>query len=227
MPGPGRHPQQTRHEQPHEGDDPGHRDRGRRQQRAGGGRTEVSEGSSAAEDGFGFPLAKAELKPGARKVNASFRGKVRFTYAAHGGLDIAFGAVRVEASGAKGALYVDVATPQGVKRNVEFASLDLSRADFTPRKDVVRLTAVPASFTAAGGGRERRRLDDRRLPRRHRLLRPDGTAARRRGRASGDRGGGGVRGPPPDRPRPRLTPTRTAGPHPSGRVRPCGRRRCC
>ncbi|WP_371652405.1 MULTISPECIES: HtaA domain-containing protein [unclassified Streptomyces] len=117
---------------------------------AGGGSTAVSEGATASKDAFGFPLSKGELKPDARKVNASFRGSVRFTYAAHGNLDIAFGAVRIEAAGAKGALYVDVTTPQGVKRNVEFASLDLSRADFTARKDVVRLTAVPAAFTADG-----------------------------------------------------------------------------
>ncbi|GAA0602919.1 HtaA domain-containing protein [Streptomyces crystallinus] len=117
---------------------------------ASGGSTTVSEGATAAKSAFGFPLDKAELKTDARKVNASFRGKVRFTYAAHGGLDIAFGAVRIEASGTKGSLYVDVSTPQGVKRNVEFASLDLSRADFTPRKDVVRLSAVPAAFTADG-----------------------------------------------------------------------------
>ncbi|MFI1100085.1 HtaA domain-containing protein [Streptomyces melanogenes] len=117
---------------------------------AGGGNTAVSGGATASKDSYGFPLDKGELKADARKVNASFRGNVRFTYAAHGNLDIAFGAVRVEASGAKGALYVDVTTPQGVKRNVEFASLDLSRADFTARKDVVRLNAVPAAFTADG-----------------------------------------------------------------------------
>ncbi|PKV85459.1 HtaA domain-containing protein [Streptomyces sp. TLI_146] len=117
---------------------------------AGGGNTAVSEGATASKDSFGFPLDKGELKADARKVNASFRGDVRFTYAAHGNLDIAFGAVRIAASGAKGALYVDVTTPQGVKRNVEFASLDLSRADFTARKDVVRLSAVPAAFTADG-----------------------------------------------------------------------------
>ncbi|WP_329398360.1 HtaA domain-containing protein [Streptomyces melanogenes] len=117
---------------------------------ASGGNTTVSEGATASKDSFGFPLGKGELKADARKVNASFRGNVRFTYAAHGNLDIAFGAVRIEASGAKGALYVDVTTPQGVKRNVEFASLDLSRADFTARKDVVRLSAVPAAFTADG-----------------------------------------------------------------------------
>ncbi|WHM38956.1 HtaA domain-containing protein [Streptomyces sp. BPTC-684] len=117
---------------------------------ASGGKTTVSEGATASKDSFGFPLDKGELKADARKVNTSFRGNVRFTYAAHGNLDIAFGAVRIEASGAKGALYVDVTTPQGVKRNVEFASLDLSRADFTARKDVVRLTAVPAAFTADG-----------------------------------------------------------------------------
>lgn len=117
---------------------------------ASGGNTTVSEGATAAKDSFGFPLDKGELKTDARKVNASFRGNVRFTYAAHGNLDIAFGAVRVEASGAKGSLYVDVTTPQGVERNVQFASLDLSRADFTARKDVVRLTSVPAAFTADG-----------------------------------------------------------------------------
>ncbi|MFI1176566.1 HtaA domain-containing protein [Streptomyces melanogenes] len=117
---------------------------------ASGGNTTVSEGATASKDSFGFPLDKGELKADARKVNASFRGNVRFTYAAHGNLDLAFGAVRIAASGAKGALYVDVTTPQGGKRNVEFASLDLSRADFTARKDVVRLNAVPAAFTADG-----------------------------------------------------------------------------
>ncbi|GGP40201.1 HtaA domain-containing protein [Streptomyces melanogenes] len=117
---------------------------------ASGGNTTVSEGATAAKDSFGFPLDKGELKADARKVNASFKGNVRFTYAAHGNLDLAFGAVRIAASGAKGALYVDATTPQGVKRNVEFASLDLSRADFTARKDVVRLNAVPAAFTADG-----------------------------------------------------------------------------
>ncbi|MFD9796271.1 HtaA domain-containing protein [Streptomyces sp. NPDC059070] len=117
---------------------------------AGGGRTEVAEGASATTDSFGFPLDKGELRKDTRTVNASFNGKVRFTFAAHGNLDIAFGAVRVEAAGTKGTLLVDVTTPQGVKKDVKFASLDLSKADFTARANVVRLTAIPAAFTADG-----------------------------------------------------------------------------
>ncbi|MFC7309775.1 HtaA domain-containing protein [Streptomyces monticola] len=112
--------------------------------RTAGGAKQLSGGS-----GYEFPYAKADLDSGAKKLDASFGGSVRFLYKAHG-IDMKFGDIKVETNGAKGTLLVDVTTPKGTNDDVAFATLDLSKASYTAKDDVVLLDKVPAKFTAAG-----------------------------------------------------------------------------
>ncbi|WP_399924666.1 HtaA domain-containing protein [Streptomyces kanamyceticus] len=114
-----------------------------------GGEVTVAGGAEKISGGYKFPHAKATVDPGAKKVDASFGGSVRFTYKAHG-IDMKFSDLKVRANGSKGTLIADVTTPKGTNNDVRFATLDLAKASYRAKGDVVRLTRVPAAFTAAG-----------------------------------------------------------------------------
>ncbi|MGW7083360.1 HtaA domain-containing protein [Streptomyces sp. NPDC054871] len=120
----------------------------RRYIESGGGAT-LSGGAEKNDNGYDFPYAKGDVDSDAKKLNASFGGAVRFQYKAHG-IDMKFGDIKVAADGAKGTLTVDVTTPKGTNNDVKFATLDLSKASYAAKDDVVVLDKVPAAFTAAG-----------------------------------------------------------------------------
>ncbi|MFD9907079.1 HtaA domain-containing protein [Streptomyces sp. NPDC059063] len=114
-----------------------------------GGEVKTAKGAKKKANGYDFPYAKADWKAGAKKLNASFGGSVRFLYKAHG-IDMTFSDVKIKASGTKGTLYVDVKTPTRTSNDVEFATLDLSGVSYAAKNDVVLFKKVPARFTAAG-----------------------------------------------------------------------------
>ncbi|MEV0117737.1 HtaA domain-containing protein [Streptomyces sp. NPDC050844] len=120
----------------------------RRYIESGGGAT-LSGGAEKNDNGYDFPYAKADLDADAKKLTASFGGAVRFAYKAHG-IDMKFSDIKVAADGAKGTLTVDVTTPKGTNDDVKFATLDLSKASYEAKDDVVLLDKIPAAFTAAG-----------------------------------------------------------------------------
>ncbi|MFI6347104.1 HtaA domain-containing protein [Streptomyces sp. NPDC050560] len=114
-----------------------------------GGDITVGDGASDNGDGFDFPYATGTLDADAKKLTAAFDGTARFTYPAHG-IDMTFGAPEIEAEGAKGTLKLDVTTPEGTDKGVEFATLDLGKASYEADGDVLLLDKVPAALTAAG-----------------------------------------------------------------------------
>ncbi|MGW8331360.1 HtaA domain-containing protein [Streptomyces sp. NPDC055897] len=114
-----------------------------------GGGTKAADGAKKQGDLFDFSLGKADLDAKARTLDAAFKGSVNFSYPAHQ-LDMTFSDLKVKATGDKGTLTLDVTTPKGRRDDIAFATLDLSRADYTVKNDVVRLAAVPAAFTAEG-----------------------------------------------------------------------------
>ncbi|GAA3081407.1 HtaA domain-containing protein [Streptomyces rectiviolaceus] len=120
----------------------------RRYIESGGGAT-LSGGAEKNDNGYDFPYAKADVDSDAKKLTASFGGAVRFQYKAHG-IDMKFSDIKVAADGAKGTLTLDVTTPKGTDNDVKFATLDLSKASYAAKDDVVVLDKVPAAFTAAG-----------------------------------------------------------------------------
>lgn len=120
----------------------------RRYIESGGGAT-LSGGVEKNDNGYDFPYAEGDVDSEAKKLTASFGGAVRFQYKAHG-IDMKFSDIKVAADGAKGTLSVDVTTPQGTNNDVKFATLDLSKASYAAKDDVVVLDKVPAAFTAAG-----------------------------------------------------------------------------
>ncbi|MEV2249242.1 HtaA domain-containing protein [Streptomyces sp. NPDC050147] len=120
----------------------------RRYIESGGGAT-LSGGAEKNDNGYDFPYAEGDVDSDAKKLNASFGGAVRFEYKAHG-IDMKFSDIKVAADGAKGTLSVDVTTPKGTNNDVKFATLDLSKASYAAKDDVVVLDKVPAAFTAAG-----------------------------------------------------------------------------
>ncbi|MEV0524891.1 HtaA domain-containing protein [Streptomyces sp. NPDC050439] len=120
----------------------------RRYIESGGGAT-LSGGAEKNDNGYDFPYADGDVDSDAKKLNASFGGAVRFAYKAHG-IDMKFSDIKIAANGAKGTLSVDVTTPKGTADNVKFATLDLSKASYAAKNDVVVLDKVPAAFTAAG-----------------------------------------------------------------------------
>lgn len=61
-----------------------------------------------------------------------------------------FGNVRVNTQGDKGTLVLDVKTAAGVKANIPFATLDLSKADYKTKNGVLTLNAVRTALTAEG-----------------------------------------------------------------------------
>ncbi|MER5488679.1 HtaA domain-containing protein [Streptomyces sp. NPDC002812] len=117
-------------------------------QRAGGTVT-PADGAVANGDSFAFAGGKGTLDTKARKLNATFAGNLRFQYAAHG-IDMTFGNIRINAEGAKGTLVLDVKTAAGVKANIPFATLDLSKAEYKTRNGVLTLNAVRTALTAEG-----------------------------------------------------------------------------
>ncbi|MFD4480290.1 HtaA domain-containing protein [Streptomyces sp. NPDC058471] len=120
----------------------------RRYIESGGGAT-LSGGAKKNGNGYAFPYAKGEVDSDAKKLTASFGGAVRFQYKAHG-IDIKLSDLKVAANGTKGTLTVDVTSPKGKNNDVKFATLDLAKASYTAKNDVVVLDKVPAAFTAAG-----------------------------------------------------------------------------
>ncbi|MEV0317907.1 HtaA domain-containing protein [Streptomyces sp. NPDC050658] len=120
----------------------------RRYVESGGGAT-LSGGAEKNDNGYDFPYAKGDVDSDAKKLTASFGGAVRFQYKAHG-IDMKFGDIKVAANGTKGTLTVDVTTPKGTNNDVKFATLDLSKASYKAKDDVVLLDKIPAAFTAAG-----------------------------------------------------------------------------
>jgi len=120
----------------------------RRYVESGGGAT-LSGGAKKNSNGYDFPYAKGDVDSDAKKLTASFGGAVRFQYKAHG-IDMKFSDIKVAANGTKGTLTLDVTTPKGTNNDVKFATLDLSKASYTAKDDVVVLSKVPAAFTAAG-----------------------------------------------------------------------------
>ncbi|MET9855102.1 HtaA domain-containing protein [Streptomyces sp. NPDC006450] len=61
-----------------------------------------------------------------------------------------FANVRINAVGGKGTLVLDVKTAAGVKANIPFATLDLSKADYKTKNGVLTLNAVRTALTAEG-----------------------------------------------------------------------------
>lgn len=120
----------------------------RRYIESGGGAT-LSGGAEKNDNGYDFPYADGDVDSEAKKLNASFGGAVRFAYKAHG-IDMKFSDIKVAANGTKGTLTLDVTTPKGTADDVRFATLDLSKASYAAKDDVVVLDKVPAAFTAAG-----------------------------------------------------------------------------
>ncbi|MFE9118009.1 HtaA domain-containing protein [Streptomyces sp. NPDC007172] len=114
-----------------------------------GGGIKAADGAKKNGDLFDFSLGRADLDAKARTLDAAFKGSVNFGYPAHQ-LDMTFSDLKVKATGGKGTLVLDVTTPKGKKDDIAFATLDLSRADYTAKDGVVRLAAVPAAFTAEG-----------------------------------------------------------------------------
>ncbi|MFZ3497297.1 HtaA domain-containing protein [Streptomyces sp. 5.8] len=114
-----------------------------------GGTVTPTDGAVANGDSFAFAGGKGTLDTKAQKLNATFAGNLRFQYAAHG-IDMTFGNVRINAEGAKGTLVLDVKTAAGVKANVPFATLDLSKAEYKTKDGVLTLNAVRTALTAEG-----------------------------------------------------------------------------
>ncbi|MFE9247710.1 HtaA domain-containing protein [Streptomyces sp. NPDC007088] len=114
-----------------------------------GGGAELAGGAQAKNGVYDFPYASGTVDPEGERADVAFGGSVRFTYQAHG-IDMRFSDIKIDAKGPAGTLTLDVTTPQGAKDDVEFAKLDLSRARYTAKNDLVVLDRVPATFTAAG-----------------------------------------------------------------------------
>ncbi|MEU6125439.1 HtaA domain-containing protein [Streptomyces sp. NPDC047123] len=114
-----------------------------------GGKATVAGGAKKTPTGYRFPHAEAEVRSAAKKADATFKGSVRFTYAAHG-IDMKFSDIKVRARGTKGTLLVDVTTPRRTSNDVKFATLDLAKASYRPKNGVVVLDKLPATLTAAG-----------------------------------------------------------------------------
>ncbi|WP_327252475.1 HtaA domain-containing protein [Streptomyces sp. NBC_01244] len=114
-----------------------------------GGTVTPAAGAVANGDSFAFGGGKGTLDTKARKLNATFAGNLRFQYPAHG-IDMTFGNVRINAEGGKGTLVLDVKTAAGVKANIPFATLDLSKADYKTKNGVLTLNAVRTALTAEG-----------------------------------------------------------------------------
>ncbi|MER7176321.1 HtaA domain-containing protein [Streptomyces mesophilus] len=116
---------------------------------SGGGEVKTAGGAKKVADGYEFPYKSAEFDAKGKKVDAGFDGSVQFLYTAHG-IDMTFSDVKVKTNGTGGTLLVDVKTAKGTQNDVEFATLDLAKATYTVKDDVLLLDKIPAAFTAAG-----------------------------------------------------------------------------
>lgn len=116
---------------------------------ASGGDATLADGAKAKNGVYDFPYESGTVDPAGEKADAGFGGSVRFAYKAHG-IDMKFSDLRIAAKGATGSLTVDVTTPKGTANDVKFATLDLSKATYTAKNEVVVLDKVPAAFTEAG-----------------------------------------------------------------------------
>ncbi|WP_052029214.1 HtaA domain-containing protein, partial [Streptomyces aurantiacus] len=114
-----------------------------------GGSVQASGGAKKTSAGYDFPHAKAAWNAGAKKIDASFGGSVRFLYKGHG-IDMKFSDLKVRARGKTGTLTADVKAQGRTSNDVKFATLDLSRASYKAKGDVVLLSKVPTRLTAAG-----------------------------------------------------------------------------
>ncbi|MFE2012543.1 HtaA domain-containing protein [Streptomyces sp. NPDC059491] len=114
-----------------------------------GGTVTPSGGARRNGSSYDFGFAKADLDADARKAEAAFSGKLAFSCAAHG-IDWTIGDLKVTVDGTTGTLTADVTTAGGTRDDVAFADLDLSKADWTAKKGVVTLAAIPARLTADG-----------------------------------------------------------------------------
>ncbi|MFB7058321.1 HtaA domain-containing protein [Streptomyces vinaceus] len=115
----------------------------------GGGSVTPAGGAVASGDTFAFALGKGELDVKKQKLSAAFAGNLRFQRADHG-VDMTFSNVRVNAEGKKGTLVLDVTSPTATRKDVPFATLDLSKAEYRTSGGLLTLNAVPAAFTAEG-----------------------------------------------------------------------------
>ncbi|MEE1818414.1 HtaA domain-containing protein [Streptomyces sp. SP18ES09] len=114
-----------------------------------GGKVTASGGAERNGSAYDFGFVKADLDADARKLDAAFSGKLAFVCSAHG-IDWTISDLKVRASGATGTLTADVTSAQGARNDVAFASLDLSKSDWSADEQVVTLADVPATLTEAG-----------------------------------------------------------------------------
>ncbi|WP_199552706.1 HtaA domain-containing protein [Streptomyces sp. N35] len=114
-----------------------------------GGEVKTAGGAKKVGEGYEFPYKSAKFDAKGKKVDAGFNGSVQFLYTAHG-IDMTFSDVKVKTNGTSGTLLVDVKTAKGTQNDVEFATLDLAKATYTVKDDVLLLDKIPAAFTAAG-----------------------------------------------------------------------------
>ncbi|MFD9886837.1 HtaA domain-containing protein [Streptomyces alboflavus] len=114
-----------------------------------GGSVQTAGGAKKISSGYAFPHSKASWNAGAKKIDASFGGSVRFLYQGHG-IDMKFSDFKIKARGKTGTLTVDVKAQGRTSNDVKFATLDLSRASYKAKNDVVQLSKVPTRLTAAG-----------------------------------------------------------------------------
>ncbi|MFK0229826.1 HtaA domain-containing protein [Streptomyces sp. NPDC090303] len=114
-----------------------------------GGTVTASGGAEKKGSAYDFGFVKADLDADARKLDAAFSGKLAFVCSAHG-IDWTISDLKVKASGTTGTLTADVTSAQGARNDVAFASLDLSKSDWSADKQVVTLADVPATLTEAG-----------------------------------------------------------------------------
>ncbi|MBC9712444.1 HtaA domain-containing protein [Streptomyces sp. TRM66268-LWL] len=116
---------------------------------SGGGEVKTAGGATKTASGYDFPYKSAKFDAKGKKVDAGFGGSVQFLYTAHG-IDMTFSDVQVRTNGTSGTLLVDVKTAKGTQNDVEFATLDLAKASYTVKDDVLLLDRIPAAFTEAG-----------------------------------------------------------------------------
>ncbi len=114
-----------------------------------GGTVTPAAGATAAGSAYAFPVDEAALDADARTLTASFTGRVDFVCAAHG-IDWRISGLKLTADGTAGTLTADVTTASGTRKGVRFAALDLAKADWTAKDEVVTLAALPAKLTAEG-----------------------------------------------------------------------------
>ncbi|GAA4922003.1 HtaA domain-containing protein [Streptomyces coeruleoprunus] len=114
-----------------------------------GGAITPTDGATSHGTAYAFRFRTADVNPRARTADADFTGAVRFACPAHT-IDWTIGDLKVRAKGDRGTLLADVTGANGTKDDVEFADLDLRKADYTVTGGLVSLKNVPATLTADG-----------------------------------------------------------------------------